>query len=202
MFLAEAVVFLVILTLLLRRDLSGIGRHPFRGGWKLAVIVAGLFVVQAMVILYVPGQTALQMTVLILSQVVLVLLVILNHHLPGAKLLALGIILNTTVMVANGGWMPITPEMNHFVHPDRVVEELDRAPNSKGIILPRTETRLWILSDIVRVKVPWRRTVVSVGDLVVLAGIAQFIFQATSRKQTPSPALVTAGNGRHPAGAE
>ncbi len=199
MFLAEAVVCLVILALLLRRDLSAIGRHPFRGGWKLAVIVAGLFVVQAMVILYVPGQTALQMTVLILSQVVLVLLVILNHHLPGAKLLALGIILNTTVMVANGGWMPITPEMNHFVHPDRVVEELDRAPNSKGIILPRTETRLWILSDIVRVKVPWRRTVVSVGDLVVLAGIAQFIFQATSRQQAPSPASVTAGDGRGPA---
>ena len=202
MFLAEAVVFMVILALLLRRDLSAIGRHPFRGGWKLAAIVAGLFVVQAMVILYVPGQTFLQMTVLILSQVALVLLVILNHHLPGAKLLALGVVLNTTVMVANGGWMPITPEMNHFVHPDRVVEELDRAPNSKGIILPCTETRLWILSDIVRVKVPWRRTVVSIGDLVVLAGIAQFIFQATSRKQTPLPASVTAGDGIEPAGAE
>jgi len=202
MFLAEAVVFMVILALLLRRDLSAIGRHPFRGGWKLAAIVAGLFAIQAMVILYVSGQTFLQMTVLILSQVVLVLLVILNHHLPGAKLLALGIILNTTVMVANGGWMPITAEMNHFVHPDRVVEELDRAPNSKGITLPRSETRLWILSDIVRVKVPWRRTVVSIGDLVVLAGIAQFIFQATSRKQTPLPASVTAGDGIEPAGAE
>jgi len=202
MFLAEAVVFMVILTLLLRRDLSAIGRHSFRGGWKLAAIVAGLFVVQAVVILYVPGQTLLQMTVLILSQVALILLAILNHHLPGAKLLALGIVLNTTVMVANGGWMPATPEMYHFIHPDRVVEELDRAPNSKGIILPRSETRLWILSDIVRVKVPWRRTVVSVGDLVVLAGIAQFIFQATSRKQTPSPASVTAGDGKKPAGAE
>ena len=202
MFLAEAVVIFVILALLLRRDLSAIGRHPFRGGWKLAAIVAGLFVVQAAVILYVPGQTALQMTVLILSQVVLIFLAILNHHLPGAKLLALGVILNTTVMVANGGWMPITAEMNRFVHPDRVVEELDRAPNSKGITLPRSETRLWILSDIVRVKVPWRRTVVSVGDLVVLAGIAQFILQASSRKQTPSPASVTAGDGRHPAGAE
>ena len=117
MFLAEAVVCLVILALLLRRDLSAIGRHSFRGGWKLAAIVAGLFVVQAAVILYVPGQTALQMTVLILSQVVLIFLAILNHHLPGAKLLALGVILNTTVMVANGGWMPITAEMNHFVHP-------------------------------------------------------------------------------------
>jgi hypothetical protein len=202
MFLAEAVVFLVIVALLLRRDLNAIGRCSFRGGWKLAAIVAGLFLVQAVVILYVPGQTTLQMTVLMLSQVALIFLVILNHHLPGAKLLALGIVLNTTVMVANGGWMPVTPETCHFIHPDRVVEELGRAPNSKGITLPRSETRLWILSDIVRVKVPWRRTAVSIGDLVVLAGIAQFIFQATSRKQTPSPASVMAGDGMKPAGAE
>jgi hypothetical protein len=180
--LVYAIIFLIFLALLLRRDLSAIGRIPYRGGWKLAGMVAGLFVLQATLIVYVPGQTRLQMAVLILSQGGLAFLVLLNHYVPGAKLFALGIILNTTVMLANGGWMPATPETHRFVHPDQAVEQQARPPNSKGIILPQAETRLWILSDIIRVTLPWRRTAVSVGDLLLVFGAAQFIFQPASKR--------------------
>jgi hypothetical protein len=189
MVLAYAVIVLIVLALLLRRDLSAIGRIPYRGGWKLAAVVAGLFALQAALILYAPpaGQTTLQKAVLILSQIALIFITLLNHRIPGAKLFALGIILNTTVMAANGGWMPVTPETDQFVHPQRVVEVQERPPSSKGMIIPRAETNLWILSDIIRVSLPGRRTAMSLGDLLLILGAAQFIFQSTSRSGRALP---------------
>jgi hypothetical protein len=181
--LADAIIFLLILALLLRRDLSAVGRISYRGGWKFAAVVAGLFVLQAMTVLYVPGQTVLQIALLILSQIALVFLLLLNRHVPGAKLFVLGIMLNIAVMVANGGWMPVTPEIHNFVHPDRPVELQARQVNSKDVILPRTETNLWILSDIIPVTLPWRRNAVSIGDVLLILGAAQFIFQATSKQK-------------------
>jgi hypothetical protein len=182
MILAYAVIFLVILALLFRRDLSALGQVPYRGGWKLIGLVLGLFILQAAMVLYVPGQTLLQGVILIFSQAALIFLFLLNHHVPGAKLFALGIALNVLVMVANGGWMPITPETYQFVRPGRPVVEQTRPSSSKNIILPRSETNLWILSDMIRVTLPWRRTAVSIGDVLLVAAVAQFIFQITAKK--------------------
>ncbi len=181
--LAHAVIFLIVLALLFRRDLSAIGRISYKGGWKLVILVVILFVLHDMLVIYEPGQTILQIMVLISSQIILTVLLLLNHHLPGAKLFMLGVILNTTVMVVNGGWMPATPEAYHFIHPDRVIEIQTRPLNSKNIILSHPETKLWILSDIIRVTLPWRRYVVSIGDLLLIVGVAQFIFQTTSKRE-------------------
>jgi hypothetical protein len=180
--LAYAALLLIVLALLLGRDLSAIGRLSYRGGWKLAGIVVGLFVSQAVTVLYVPGQRLFQAALLILSQMALVLLFILNRHLPGAKLFALGIILNTSVMAANGGWMPVTPETHHFVHPHQPVPVGGRPASSKNVVLPRTDTKLWPLSDIIRVTLPWRRYAMSMGDLLLILGTALFIFGSTSRR--------------------
>ena len=176
MVLAEALVFLIALALILRRDLSALARLPYHGGWKLVGGVVSLFVLQAVLVIYVPGQTIFQLALLVLSQVALLLLLLLNRHLVGAKLFALGIVLNIAVMVANGGWMPVTPEIYHFVYPDQTVEVYARPTNSKNIVLSRPETRLWILSDIIPVPLPWRRSAISIGDLFLILGAAQFIF--------------------------
>ena len=183
MILAYAIIILIILALLFRRDLSRLGQISYRGGWLIIALITGLFILQATLVLYVPGQTLWQMVILNLSQIVLIFLLLLNHQVPGAKLFACGIALNVLVMTINGGWMPLTPETSHFVHPERPVIEQTRPNNSKNIILPRSETNLWILSDIVRVTLPWRRTVVSIGDIVLIIGVAQFIFQATAKKR-------------------
>ena len=183
MILAYAVVLLVVLALLLRRDISAIGQVPVRGGKKMAAVVVGLFVLQATSVIYVSGQTQLQMAILILSQIALVFLILLNHHLPGAKLFAIGIILNLAVMAVNGGWMPVTPSTYKFVHPEQTVEVGVRPPSSKNIILSREETSLWILSDIIPVILPWRRWAVSLGDVFLIIGAALFIFQTTSKKE-------------------
>jgi hypothetical protein len=183
MILAYAIIVLIILAIILRRDLSALGQISFRGGWIFFVGVIGLFILQAGLVTYVPGQSLWQMLILNLSQIALISLFLLNRHLPGAKLFALGIALNVLVMVANGGWMPVTPEMTRFVHPERPVTEQVRPGSSKNIILPRSETNLWILSDIIPVILPWRRNGISVGDILLVAGAAQFIFQATAKKR-------------------
>ena len=183
MVLAYAIILLIILAVLFRRDLSALGQISYRGGWKFAGAVLGLFILQAVVVIYAPGQTILQMVILTSSQIALIFLFLLNHHVPGAKLFAVGIALNVLVMIANGGWMPVTPETYHFVHPDRPIVEQTKPSSSKNIILPRSETNLWILSDMIRVTLPWRRTAISLGDLLLIMAVAQFIFQTTAKKK-------------------
>ena len=185
MILIYMIILLTTLALFLGCDLSQIGRLTYRGGWKLAALVAGLSILQTILVLFTPGQTMGQMLLAIFSQLALAGAFLLNRHLPGAKLVALGIMLNTTVMLANGGWMPITLESVRYVHPDRPIELEARQPKSKNIILPRSETNLWLLSDIIPVAVPWRRYVISLGDSLLVVGVAQFIFQTTTRRKTP-----------------
>lgn len=196
MVIAEAVIFLIVVAILLRRDLGALAELRFRGGWRLTFLVVGLFAAQALIILYAPGQSTFQLVTLMLSQGALLVLIVLNYHIPGAALFSLGIALNLAVMLANGGWMPITPEMYHFVHPERVVEIGSRAPDSKGIILSREQTNLWVLSDIVPVALPWRRTAVSIGDLLLIAGAAQFIFQGSAKRCVAETSPVTTAMGR------
>ena len=183
MILIYAVMVIVVIALLLRRDLGAIGRVSFQGGWKLGVAVLVLFALQAVLVVYTSNQTTLHMAILIISQIALLALLLVNYRLPGAIVFAAGVALNTTVMVANGGWMPVTPETANFVHPERAVELYSKPQATKNIILPREETNLWILSDIIRVTLPWRRNAVSVGDVLLIIGVAQFIFEIAPPKK-------------------
>lgn len=181
MVLAYAIMGLIVIALLLRRDLSLIGQLPYRGGWGFLSLIIGLFLLQALMVLYVPGQSTGQMLLLITTQLALIGLFWVNRHIAGAKLFALGVALNVIVMVANGGWMPVTPETYNYIYPDRNLALYTRPPSSKNILLPQSEANLWFLSDIFRVTLPWRRNAISLGDIVLILGVAQFIFQTTSQ---------------------
>jgi len=189
MILAYAVIFFVVAAILLRRDVSRIGQLPYRGGWAAIILVGLLFALQARWAIYISEKTAWQGTVLILSQAGLVLLALVNRHLPGAKLFALGVFLNILVMTANGGWMPLTPQMYQFVYPDRTIAAGDKPFGSKNIILPESEINLWLLADIIPVTLPWRRTVVSTGDVVMMLAAAQFVFGGTATNKLAPPAI-------------
>ena len=191
MILAYAAIVLVVLTLLFRRDLSAIGQLPYKGNWKLIVIILGLFTLQWTTIIFSEERTTLHMVLLIASHLALVLLFLLNRHIAGAKLFALGIILNTLVMVANGGWMPVTPETYQFVHPSQSTEIYAHPPKSKNILLPRSETTMWLLSDNIPVTLPWRRNAVSIGDVLMIVAIGQFLFQSTAAKRQSHNPLET-----------
>lgn len=187
MILVYVIVLLVVLALLFGRNLSAIGRLSFRGGNKLIVLVVGLYMLQAVSVIYASGQALFQMMILILSQLALAFLVFLNRHLPGAKLFLLGLVLNLVVMVTNGGWMPVTQSTFQYVHPGKTTEIGARPPLSKNIVLAREETHLWILSDIIPVISPWRSWAVSIGDVLLIIGVTLFIFKTTSTEKRRFP---------------
>ena len=191
MILAYAAILLIVLALIFRRDLNAIGQLSYKGNWKLVAIVLGLFALQWATVILTEDRTILHMVLLIASHLALILLFLLNRHIAGAKLFALGIFLNTLVMVVNGGWMPVTPETYQFVHPGQSAEVYAHPPKSKNIILTRAETAMWLLSDNIPVSLPWRRNAVSIGDVLMIVAIGQFLFQSTAAKRQSHNPLET-----------
>jgi hypothetical protein len=171
------IVAVALLAIIFRRDISTIGKYNYKGKLAIVITIASLFVLQIVLVIFAPGRFAFQPVVLIASQIIVLFLVLLNHHLPGAKLFALGAVLNLAVLTANGGLMPISPETYKLIHPEQEVIELHtKPPASKNIVLPRNETKLWILSDIIPVSLPWRTWAISIGDILIVLAAAQFLF--------------------------
>src|SRR3712207_701242 len=89
-------------------------------------------------------------TGLVSTQMLLLVFVWMNRHLPGFWALGLGLVLNLLVIILNGGLMPISPETVMRVTPDAPAESWQvgaRLGTSKDIVLPVSATRLWWLSD-------------------------------------------------------
>jgi hypothetical protein len=137
---------------------------------------------------------------LLLSGLTLAVVVWVNRQLPGMLLLGLGLLLNLVVMCANGGYMPIEPAVVERIgHADHAVATGSgtRLAYSKDIVLPREETRLWLLSDVLVLPPPFPLpSAASIGDVCIAAG-AFFLVQrallgpispqATSDGDPPGP---------------
>ncbi len=184
--MAQAMFALIVLavgrSLVLRRDLfSPITPQP-KVGWKIFIGAIIMPVLQVTLIIRKPGKTIFQTLIMLFTHIALVPALFVNRHIPGIKVAATGAVLNIAALVANGGWMPITPEAARFVYRREIPIET-RPPRSKGVVLPREKTRLWLLSDIIRIKSPRRRSAVSIGDLLLVAGMALFLFRTTAQKE-------------------
>jgi hypothetical protein len=164
------------------RGLSDLG---LRHAWT----PVALFVVQAAV-LKTPLREfgfALLLTpvVVIATYVALVGWLLLNRTAPGIRLVLVGAILNLTVIAANGGYMPVTPEaLERAGHVDRVLihEEHTFVAGSKDIVLETKETNLWPLSDILVIPdgLPFAATF-SGGDILIAVGVGLLAYGAVRR---------------------
>ncbi|MBN1148379.1 MAG: DUF5317 domain-containing protein [Anaerolineales bacterium] len=117
---------------------------------------------------------------LISSQIGLLMFVWLNRKQPGLSILGAGLVLNLLVIVANGGLMPISPEVAHQLVPTRPVDAWETGVRfgwSKDILLAKTDTFLWWLSDCL-VSPPWflSRVAFSPGDVLVAIGAFWFFW--------------------------
>lgn len=141
--------------------------------------------------------------ILIVSQAVLLIFAWLNRKQAGFVLLGVGLFLNLLVIAANGGWMPISPEMVRTIYPN-VPESLwavgQRLGNGKDIVLTVPETRFAILSD--RFTLPsWIPYAVafSLGDVLLAAGAIWLLWAQggsqtnirTAAESTPSQRTVS-----------
>lgn len=115
--------------------------------------------------------------ILLGSQLFLLVFVWRNRHLPGIKVMGLGLLFNFIVIAVNHGFMPLSPETAQKLIPEGVTVDLaigERVEYGKDILLPVSETKLWFLSDIF-VLPKWfpNRAAFSAGD--ILLGIGSFL---------------------------
>lgn len=186
----------ILIGFALKGRLSGLAQLNLKWVW---LIVAGL-AVQVVAMGYVGRSwsfVAANRPAIIIGTYCLVLIGLArNWRIPGMMVVALGFGLNVTVIVANGGQMPVTREtMQASGQGWLVADTQDGQPvyQSKDVLLPKQDTRLWALSDIFITPPPVRRAA-SLGDFVTYAGVALVIVM-TMRRSKPATAAVPSHGG-------
>ena len=99
-----------------------------------------------------------------------------NRHLRSIWLAAFGLLLNTIVIWANGGQMPVSAQALK----DAGLEDFLRfMQNSSDAVhnLIGPHTKLWFLSDVI--PLPFLKKVISPGDAFVILGVIFFFPETT-----------------------
>lgn len=111
-----------------------------------------------------------------------------NRHVPGMSLVFVGFLLNAIVMAVNGA-MPVHPEAITAIGLDGA-----EVPPGKHELMTSSTLLPW-LADVI--PLPPIRTIISVGDLVLAAGMIPLVHQLMSEQRLwrrPAP-LVSARRG-------
>ena len=132
---------------------------------------------------------ALVAGILVSSQFLLLVFACANCRHPGFPILLLGLALNLAVILLNGGYMPISPEILARVVPGAEPDTWqtgERLGMSKDILLPYSSMKLGWLSD--RFLFPdWvsYRVAFSFGDILIAAGAFWFFRSRTEGQLSP-----------------
>ena len=107
-----------------------------------------------------------------------------NRRLPGMPILLAGLVLNLTVIVANGGWMPISPQTASRLAGTDILGLMNLGSRfgQKDVLLLAQNTQFEFLSD--RFLLPdWipYKVAFSLGDILVGLGIFWLLAHPTSK---------------------
>jgi hypothetical protein len=145
--------------------LANVGSRPLRGVPVLAVAV----VLQGLTSVVGVGGTA-GLALVLASYALLTTFAVANIRLVGMPVVLVGLGLNIAVITVNGG-MPVRAEALRALGEERV-DELEFGAKRH---LEGADDRLTFLGDVIPVR-PFRE-VVSFGDLILAAGIANVVFR-------------------------
>jgi hypothetical protein len=178
--LTIAVVVIVTAAIAVLRGGSLHALAATRVRWLWIVYVA--FVVQLGASLWSPDwlTDTGALVVVLGSNTAIAAFLLLNRHLPGTAIAAVGLALNIVVIAANGA-MPVSERAVEIAGTGSITEDAgvkhERLDDST--VLP------W-LADVI--PVPLFRTIISVGDVVLAIGIAYFVFaQSMSERRSERP---------------
>ena len=108
------------------------------------------------------------------SQILLLVFVWLNRHIFSMSILLCGVLLNLSVMTANGGFMPISPQTASRLVPENVLRDVQPGSRfgTKDILLSPQETRFELLADrfLPPIWFPYQ-VAFSLGDVFIALGV-------------------------------
>jgi len=163
------VLFLSMAIAILRGGrLSNLGDIHLRLWWLLPLGFAMQYAAR-----FVPSdRSGLGVGLVLLSYVPLVVLVLLNRDRPGLWLAGLGVLMNFTVILINGG-MPVMAEAaevaSGFAPGDPIIAE-----SYKHVVLNR-DSLLPFLADVIPIRIARYGQVLSLGDVLLAVGLGRFI---------------------------
>ncbi len=167
-------VLLVALVIVLARggSLNALLTLPVRHLWLFFVPLLLQLIIFTPIASFFGRSTDVTRFVYLASMLIAALALALNRELPGVFWIAAGLILNVVVIVANGGFMPVSPEARQFA--GKV--PLDGRYNN--VIPMGPGTWLWFLGDILPLPA-WLplADVFSLGDVLITIGGVLFIWR-------------------------
>jgi len=121
-----------------------------------------------------------------------------NRRIPGAILFGAGLTLNLIVILAFGGRMPVL--LPRDIDPNSaVLAVLKGGLDPLHVALPHPQG-LWFLGDILAIPgIGGHASLVSIGDLLMAAGVAWLIIRCSQRERALQPAYVPIPPGSGPA---
>jgi len=123
----------------------------------------------------------------IIGAVLLLIVVWLNRHVPGALLFGIGLGLNLLVIASFGGRMPVI--LPHDVDPNSAMLILLKSGLDPLHVWLQHPHGLWFIGDIFTVpSIAGHSSLVSIGDLLMAAGVAWLIVQCSQPATRPRPA--------------
>ena len=131
----------------------------------------------------------LRLWLVLVVYVLLAMMLVANRSLPGLTAAALGTVANGVAIAINGGWMPVWKPSLAAAGFDSNVLHSSFHTLLSGPVDATFFAHGGPLADVIPIPIPIVQSVASVGDLLLGAGLAFFVFAALVR----APALVPAG---------
>jgi hypothetical protein len=193
MLLAIPLVLAFVLALVRGGSVLNIATVPMRG----AVLIGTGLALQ--VVVYLPGLRTAQLVVRWgaplygVALALLLLAALLNWRLGvGLRLATVGLILNTLVIVANGGAMPTNLQAQQQVAGRARAAEIQNTASYTNARAATPHSALVWLSDIIPIPLPGGHgNVYSMGDVLIACGGALVIFRGTRRSHLQGRADAT-----------
>jgi hypothetical protein len=118
-------------------------------------------------------------TMMLVAAVLVIQFTLRNRRTPGIPLAALGLLLNTVVVVGNGA-MPVEPQAAARAGIPAQVLALESGDQHEPA---DDHTRFRALGDRIAVPIPGHREIDSLGDVALAAGAGLFAFELTYRRR-------------------